>query len=218
MIAVITATSFEIPILRKRLKRFQSRNQTYWLGQINNQPILSFICGIGDNLNGIHLLHQYSIQKIILVGFSAALQSDLSLNEAYQIDRVYSQDQKAIDITQKPNVISLTSNQIADNSLKGKLKNEFPQCQLLDMETYHIAKLSQQNAWEFISLRAIYDQINESIPFYLQNCIHSSGNLHLLGLFQSLPSMLLNHKILLKFWRRSKLCNNLLYKELCTIL
>ena len=209
MIAVITATKFEIPSIRRKLKFHKNNSSSYWQGIYSNLEIIHFITGVGQIANK-EVLDLFPIEFVILVGFSAGLTTHPAGKNVFWINS-FSNGAETITFDKEPPPLphkryqSLTIDHVVSTASEKKLlSNRNPSSHLIDMESFHLAQLCKEKNIPMLSLRCIYDQRDEDFPSCLYKICHKSGHLDLAKLIVHLTDIIADYKNTTKFILRQK--------------
>lgn len=223
MIAILTATEFELPQIRNRLSKIKDPYLPTWIGSLFNQTIIHAIHGMGKQINFPLWMNQYPIKLILLVGFSGGLSPHLDSNRTYWINECIRCNQPPIKTHNQfyninSLIQSLTISFVATTPFEKRLLLKQTKANLIDMETYFIAKISEQKSIHFLSLRAISDTWEETLPCFLANICQNNGYLSIKGILNNFINILKHADQIFQIKNKSDSSNLLLWNELTLFL
>lgn len=179
MIALITATWDEIRLLKTDIKISEdgtSGGFEYVLGDLYEKSVIIAETGVGirkARTGANYIIQKFKPSLILIAGFGGALSSELKVGDIVLGEEVFSLMKKEVlklrnDISlpngkYKKGRILTESRFISEQDEKIRLFEESKSL-VVDMETWGVAEAARQSRTPVMSIRAVSDKADESLP------------------------------------------------------
>jgi adenosylhomocysteine nucleosidase len=225
MLALVAAMKQEIMGLKRHMQienAVSENGYKIFQGTLGDKEILLVQTGIGKERTEKALkvvLKNYHVTALISFGLAGGLSSELNVGDIVISSKLYSTDRQSFPYHSDTNLLSLalqnprgdivrmgkivTTAQVASEPDEKRSLGLTYDADVVDMESYWIAKVADENKVPFLAIRGISDTYKEKLPPFEQ-LLEVNGRLRLLKVilfFLSHPGQII---LLARLYQNSK--------------